>query len=521
MEAYGLLFSFMVKFNHMKNFIKKHKKLIVIIVVIIIAIGGYFFFTRDKEQKIDFIAAKKGNVTQEVSATGHVDPATSVDLAFEKGGKVSAVYVSVGDKVSAGQILATLNNADIIAQINSAEANLKSQQAKLEELKKGTKLEEIRVYEVKVQNAKIALDDAKQNLLDKIQDAYTKADDAVRNKIDYFMSNPRTSNPQLNLAISDTDLKQNIEAQRIIMESLLNSWDYNDSSRARNNLNQIKSFLNQISSAVNSLSVSSSLTQTTIDTYKSNVSTARTNIDTAISNLTSAEEKLKTAESSLLLAQNELVLKQSGSTSEEIKVQEALIEKAEADIRVYKAELNKTIIYSPVNGIVTKQDAKIGEIISANINAISVISEAKFEIKANVPEADIAKVKVEDTARVTLDAYGNDVEFQAKVIKIDPAETVIEGVPTYKTTFRFINEDGRIKSGMTANIDILTGIRENVIVIPQRTVAQKNGDKIVKILKDDGSIEERKVKTGLKGSDGNIEILEGIQEGEKIITSTK
>ncbi len=108
------------------------------------------------------------------------------------------------------------------------------------------------------------------------------------------------------------------------------------------------------------------------------------------------------------------------------------------------------------------------------------------------------------------------------MVKIDPAETIIEGVATYKTTLQFSGNDERVKSGMTANIDILTAKAENVIAIPQRAVAQKeNGDKIVKILKDDGVVEERKVTTGLKGSDGNIEITEGIQEGEKIITSQK
>jgi HlyD family secretion protein len=150
------------------------------------------------------------------------------------------------------------------------------------------------------------------------------------------------------------------------------------------------------------------------------------------------------------------------------------------------------------------------------------MSDVKFEIEANIPEADIAKIKISNPAKITLDAYGSNVFFEAKVVKIDPAETIIEGVATYKTTLQFSGNDERVKSGMTANIDILTAKAENVIAIPQRAVAQKeNGDKIVKILKDDGVVEERKVTTGLKGSDGNIEITEGIQEGEKIITSQK
>lgn len=93
---------------------------------------------------------------------------------------------------------------------------------------------------------------------------------------------------------------------------------------------------------------------------------------------------------------------------------------------------------------------------------------------------------------------------------------MIEGVATYKTTFQFTKEDQRIKSGMTANIDILTDKRENVITIPQRAVVSQNGDKIVKISEGE-NIKEVKVKTGLRGSDGNIEILEGVGEGDKVV----
>ena len=134
-----------------------------------------------------------------------------------------------------------------------------------------------------------------------------------------------------------------------------------------------------------------------------------------------------------------------------------------------------------------------------------------------MPEADIAKVSVGNTSIVTLDAYGRDVVFEAKVVAIDPAETIVDGVATYKVTFQFIEDDERIKSGMTANIDITSDNRENVIAVPQRSIIRKNGDKFVRIL-DGNNVKEIKVETGLYGSDGNIEIIRGINEGDKVIT---
>jgi len=495
--------------NTIFNFIKKP----ITIVLMIIVFGGvatYFLFIKKSALSPEIFVAKRGDVVQEVSVTGKTKPAESVDLAFEKSGKVVFVAVKVGDRVFAGQTLVSQFNNDISSQLDQAKASVKEQEAKLEELKKGTRPEEIQIQQVKVDNAKA-------DLLDKIQDAYTKSDDAIRNKVDQLFSNPRTPNPQLTSYLNtDFALKTDIEWRRFLIEGKLNSWksSLDDVNLAKSNLDEIKTFLDKIALAVNSAMANSNLSQTTLDTWKSDVSAARTNVNTAITNLSSAE-------STYLVEQNTLILKKAGPTPEQISEQEAKLFQAEANVKNYEAQLAKTIIASPINGIVTRQDAKVGEIVAANTVVVSVISSGGFELEANVPEADIAKVKVGDPAKVTLDAFGNDKFFEAKVTKIDPGETIIEGVATYKTTLQFIKENEGIKSGMTANIDILTAKKENVIVIPQRAVISKDGDKFVKILKNDGAVEEIKVETGLRGSDGNIEIISGINEGDKVITSVK
>ena len=463
----------------MKKWIKKPSRIILLVVVIAIIVAGYFYFSGSKKPTYEFSVAKRADIIQEVSVTGRVKAAEDVNLAFEKAGKVANVYVKVSDKITAGQLLVNLDNADIAAQLTQAEAELKTQKAKLNELKAGTREEEIKVQEVKVANAKTDLGEAKKNLIDKLQDAYTKSDDAVRNKTDQLFESPVMPLPQVNFSITDSQLETDIEWQRLVIDNVLNLWKQSlnqltvssDLSSyvndAKNNLNQIKSFLDKVAFAINIATANTGVSQTTIDAWRGEAATARTNVGIAVSNLLAADEKLKTAESNFSLANQELILKKAGATNEEITAQEAQVEKAEANVLNYQAQLSKTILRSPIKGIVTKQDAKVGEIVSANATVVSVISTAKFEIEANVAEADIAKVKVGNSAKVTLDAYGEDVIFEAKVVEIDPAETIIEGVATYKTTLQFINEDERIKSGMTANIDILTDKRENAIVIPQ------------------------------------------------------
>ena len=486
---------------------KIYKKPVFIVgAVIILIIAGYFYFSRAKKPDYETIVAQKGTVIQEVSVTGKVKSAENVDLAFEKTGKVAWVNAKVGDKVFIGQTLITLVNGDISAQLDQVKASVAEQQAKLEELKKGTRPEEIQLQQTKVDNAQA-------DLIDKIQDAYTKSDDAVRNKVDQIFSNPRTANPRLNYYLNtESVLKTDIEWKRVLVENMLNSWKSSGdigAASAKTNLDEIKLFLDKTALAVNNASANSNLSQTTLDAWRADISTARTNVNTAIVNLASSE-------STLAVEENQLTLEKAGNTPEQIANQEAKLEQAQANVKNYEAQLTKTVLWAPINGIVAKQDAKKGEIVAADSPIVSIISESQFEIETNVPEADIAKVKVGDSAKVTLDAYGSDVFFDAKVVKIDPGETMIEGVATYKTTLQFSKNDERVKSGMTANIDILTNKLENVINIPQRAVVSRDGDKIAQIL-DGQNIKEVKVKTGLRGSDGNIEILEGVKEDDKVV----
>jgi HlyD family secretion protein len=92
------------------------------------------------------------------------------------------------------------------------------------------------------------------------------------------------------------------------------------------------------------------------------------------------------------------------------------------------------------------------------------------------------------------------------------------GVATYKTTLQFLKEDPRILAGLTANLDILSDKKENVLYVPTRNIFSVDSRKFVKVLKDEKKniVEQVEVKTGLKGSDGNTEIISGLQEGDKI-----
>lgn len=501
-----------------------------------IFVVGYIFFGQSKKPIYDYIVVKRGNITQAVNLTGKVKPAEDADLGFERSGLVNKINVRVGDKVLVGDELIELDNAELIARRAQTEAGVKIQQAKLNELKKGDRPEDVKVQETKVVSSEVALEDAKRALVDKLQDAYTKSDDAIRGKVDQFFINPTTSSAQINFFSVDSQLEIDIEFGRLSIENALKLWkssidhlaadsDLNSYVNVgRENLEQIKEFLEKVSLILNnpynsyipSIGVGASAIPSI---WKSDVSTARTSINTAISNLSTAEKDLRTAESNLTLAEDELILKKAGATIEQIIVQEAQLERARADSDEIQVQIKKTILRAPINGIITRVDAKVGEIVSLNTSIVSLISNSQFEIEVNVPEADIAKLKIGNIAQITLDAYGNDIIFDAKVVTIDPAEKIIEGVATYKTTLWFTQKVEGVKSGMTANINIITDKRENVIVIPQRAIiTDKDGGKGVKILTADG-VNDVKITTGLRG-DAGVEIIEGLNEDDKLVLSS-
>src|SRR3989344_6378696 len=150
----------------MKKILKS--KLFWTIAIIILLIGGYALTRGKNSPTFEFAQAKRGDIVQEVDVTGKIKSAENTELSFEKSGKVVFVGFKTNDKVSTGQVIMRLNDADILAQYNqglasieSAKASslqysaaLESQIAKLEELKKGTRPEDIAVKQTELENAK-------------------------------------------------------------------------------------------------------------------------------------------------------------------------------------------------------------------------------------------------------------------------------------------------------------------------------------------------------------------------------
>ncbi len=511
-----------------------NKKNLLITLGVTVIIGGavgLFFLKRLNNVPYELVTVRRGDLNQEVSASGKVESAAKIDLHFKNSGKLVEMNAKVGRKISSGQLLAKQDTSQLDAQVLEMQAGIDLQNAKLQQLISGASPEDINVYETSILNAEQSLEDSKKNIIDKIKNAYTKSDDAIRGKSDQLFNNPKSSNSQLVFMTSDSRLESDIESQRFLIEAILNTWSESlkvistqsdlssDLELANKNINQIKSFLDDISFIVSALTVSSNISQLTIDKWKTDISTARTNVDLAASNLSLAEENFKVKEGILRTAQNQLAFKKSGARSSDIAVYKAQVGQAEASLQKTQAQRRELMLFAPSSGLVTNVDGEIGEIVGPETNSISFASLGAMQVKLNVVEDKVVDVKIGQEVRITFDAIENE-EFSGRVVDIDPAETVISGVVYYQTTILFDKTDERVRSGMTANIWIKIATSKGSLFVPVSAIQKKEGKKIIKIL-NGKQIIEKEVVTGIKNDRGMIEVISGISEGEQVILGNK
>ena len=481
-----------------KKYFKKRHLVLLISIIVVVAIV-FVLTSHGSSANFQSVAVTSGNVVERVSVTGAVSPINSANLAFEKSGVISQIYVGVGQSVYAGASIASLDSASDEAILENAKAVLADMTSNSSSASSS---------QIKTSSAQTSISNANQDAVNAAHSGFAEAQSALVNYTDSFFSNPQSQNPTIILRTDSPSIANNINFGRLEVSDALSKWSAElassnidsapaliDDSRAY--LATLKQFMSELSTIVSVLSpINSGLSTAQITTTVATMNSGLSTLNAAVDSITAAQSKLSLA----------------GNSSDAIAAQMAKVKQAQA-------ALAEDTIISPIDGIVTRADPNVGEFVAAGSSGFAVQSNGAFKIDAFVPEADIAKVALGNLASTTLDAYGSDVDFPAKVIAIDPAETVIQGVPTYKVTLEFVQSDARVRSGMTANLEILTHEALNVMAIPYRAVIDNNGAKSVRVVnKDSVTFKTVPVTTGLKGSDGTIEIDSGLNVGDKVVT---
>lgn len=208
---------------------------------------------------------------------------------------------------------------------------------------------------------------------------------------------------------------------------------------------------------------------------------------------------------------------------EQKDAQRAVIKKAELEVGNIRNKITENTLYAPFAGVVIKKNNEVGEMAIAGTAVITIAKEGELTLESNIPESDIIKIAIGQKANVTLDAFSSSEVFEAEVYRIEPASTVIQDVVYYKTKLKLAKIDPRFKNGMSADIDVKTAEKSTVLAVPARAIKKEGEKKYVEIMKDEATqeIEKRYIQTGLEGDEGLIEIVSGLNEGEKVITLAK
>jgi HlyD family secretion protein len=221
------------------------------------------------------------------------------------------------------------------------------------------------------------------------------------------------------------------------------------------------------------------------------------------------------------VAETQLKRTMAAADQNDIDLARARVRQAQAALASVNEQIDNSYLKAEMDGTVVRTNFKAGEQAGAGAPAVTLLNGNNFEIELLVSEADIAKLKTGNPATITLDAYGDEVEFFGQVGAIEPAATVLHEVIYYKVKVNFQPGETDIRSGMTANIVIITARRDNTIYVPNRAVVEKNGgDRYVRVLAGNDTL-EKPVTVGLRGDQGMVEILSGLNEGELAITHVR
>lgn len=357
---------------------------------------------------------KRDSVYLEITATGAVKPqiGAEVKVGARISGKVEKLFVTRGDKVKAGQLIAIIEHKDLQDEVDKSYANYRDAWANLEKIEK--------VYPAKIKAQKKKIEGIKVEL------------EQIRRELKRYETLYKDG------LISLTDLER-MERDYKVKEAELESEN-----------------------------------------------------STLLALISEYEKELQRAKAQVLAAQN---------SWEEAKV-----------------KLNYAFVYAPISGIVSEVTTQQGETVVAGLNAptfITVIDLSKLQVECYVDETDIGKIKIGQPATFTVDAFPNKI-FKARVKTIYPGAIIKNNVVFYDVVLEILDPyENILRPEMTAQVTIIAGKKDNVLVVPSRAVKIDNQGNYYVMVKKRNKWEKRIIKIGWE-SQGKTEVLSGLKEGEEV-----
>jgi HlyD family secretion protein len=449
------------------------RRWIVIIVVVVIVAGGFLGFRAYRENQnltqeadLETMVAERGALIATIGATGTVRANQTGQVGFQTTGLVENVYVQLGDSVAKGGRLADLEQGSLSTQLILATADLVAAEKALEDLM-DTDAARARAL-LTLAQAQDALEDTEYKWY--VQQEGNRA------------SGETIAATEANLVLAQKEVDQ---AQTEYSKYSGRPEDDPARALARANLAAARQKRDSILRNLNwYLGYPSETDQAILDAE----------LEVAQSNLREAELALKEIE--------------EGPDPDDIAAAEARIAAAQANLALSHIE-------SPFSGTVTSVDIKPGDSVSPGFPVVQLADLSKLFVEVNISEVDLPSVAIGQEVIITFDADLNR-EYRGVITEVSLVGTVVQGVVNFKTTVEMIEFDDLVRPGLTAAVNIVTSEIEDVLLVPNRAVRVRDGQRFVTVLRN-GSLERIEIELGAS-SDLFSEVLEGeLREGDLIV----
>lgn len=512
-----------------------------------------------------------GDLSATASASGRLLPQRETRLAITRAGRVRRIAVKVGDTVEAGQALVELESDELLRGVQTARENLRIQEANLASLLKEPEPQDLAAARAAVESAQAQLDDLRAGPSEAELAQARAAVDAAQTRLDDLRAGP-TADELAQAQVALDSAKAALQAAKVRREALddqlvVAQSDINSAleaiGRARDAYNQLvwnsrdpmvaESWgpYSPQGAALRRAEVSyeaalANKTLTEISANDASVLAAEAQVaqaEAALAALSDAhiaqdaalEAQLAQAEASLAalsdpnevqLAAARVQLAQAnanlaglldGPSEPQVTIARAQVEQAQVALEDAVDNLESATLVAPFAGTVTALYVAEGEVASGP--AVELVDTGSLRVVLNVDEVDIGSVHVGQSSVVSLETWP-DRELQAQVASIAPKAQSSGGIVTYEVQLAFDRQDLPVLTGMTANADLTTAQRKNVVLVPNRAITadRESGRYYVNQIVS-GEMVRTEVTIGLR-DDAFTEITGGLQPGDQVFTGT-
>lgn len=496
------------------------RRWILIATVVVIAAGViYFGLVRGRQKaaaQADFQTelARRGGLTATVGATGIVHANQTALLSWQTSGTVAEVKVSAGDAVKRDQELAILEQTSLPQNIILAQADLVTAQKALDDLRNST-LQQAQAQQA-VDAAEQALEDARGSELARAsaQQALANAQKALENagRLVRDYQSPAGQSYIDEAQAQVTIAKDRLDQAKKKYQPYANKSEDN-LTRARL-LSALSKAQQQYDLAVRQLN---NLLGTAGPTDQA---VAQANLEQARAQLADAErewERVKDGPSPAETAVLEAQLADAQRAWERVKAGPNPDDLAAAEARVAAAQaaINQARLVAPFDGEVTDISSLPGDQAAPGVTAFRLDDLSRLLVDVQVSEVDINHVEAGQAVTLIFDAISNQ-EYHGLVQEVAPVGTTEQGVVDFTVTVELTDPDEAVRPGMTAAVNIVVNQLQDVLLVPNRAVRVREGQRVVYVLRDSEPVP---VDITLGASSDSVsEVVGGdLKEGEAII----